>query len=118
MAVLESLDGTSWKGLVEAPAAVLVLGKSDCEACKAWSDELQRFLGSESEFAHVRFGKLLQDQRGLIEFKRENPWIAQLDVLPFNVIYRGGEKVGEFAGGGSERLANRLRRLVPAPPGA
>jgi len=117
MSRLEDLDGQSWKELVEGPASVLVLGKSDCAACARWSEELADFLSGDEgqkDFAHVRFGKLLLDQRGLVEFKRENPWISELDVLPYNVIYKQGEKVGEFAGSGSTRLANRLRRLLPA----
>ena len=48
----------------------------------------------------------------LIDFKRANPWVAGLDVLPFNVIYVGGEKKSEFAGSGVPRLENRLRMLL------
>ena len=48
---------------------------------------------------------------GLVGFKRANPWLADLDVLPYTVIYRGGEKVAEFAGGGIGRLTARLERL-------
>jgi hypothetical protein len=53
---------------------------------------------------------MVLDQRGLIELKA-NPWLAEVDVLPFNVIYVGGERVKTFAGGGLERLRNRLARI-------
>ena len=33
-------------------------------------------------------------------------------MLPFNVIYVGGEKQSEFAGSGIPRLENRLRMLL------
>lgn len=111
MAELEVLGPDSWRDFVAAPVAVLVLGKSDCEACSRWAEELGEFLADDEEFSDVRFGKLLLDQRGLIDFKKENPWIAGLDVLPFNQIYVSGECSKSFAGGGIDRLVKRLRRL-------
>jgi hypothetical protein len=112
MSKLEQLDGTSVADFLAAPAAVLMLGKSDCEACARWTEELEGFLAGDSEWADVRFGKLLLDKAGLIAFKRGNPWVAELDVLPFNVIYKSGEKQSEFAGSGVPRLENRLRMIL------
>jgi hypothetical protein len=109
---LEAIDGRSWEAFVAAPAAVLMLGKSDCEACKAWTAELEGFLAKDDRFSQVRFGKVLLDTPGLASFKRANPWLAGLDSLPFNVIYVKGERVKEFAGGGIERLVNRLERAL------
>jgi len=109
---LEKLEGTAWRDLVQAPVAVLVLGKSDCEACRAWSEEIEQFLAQGGEeTAGVRFGKIVLDERGLIDFKRANPWIAGLDVLPFTQIWVDGERSKSFAGGGIERLRNRLRSV-------
>ena len=112
MGRLEAIDKTNWRGFVSAPRAVLMLGKSDCEACNAWTKELEEFLASDEEWKDVRFGKIVLDKPGLIEFKRENPWIAELDVLPFNQIYLAGERSKSFAGSGVERLVNRLRSLT------
>jgi len=112
---LEMLDGNTWAAFVSAPAAVLMLGKSDCHACAAWTEELEGFLANDTEWRHVRFGKLLLDQRGLVDFKRSNPWIAHLDVLPHNVLFRSGERVAEFSGSGVERLTARLARVFDAP---
>jgi hypothetical protein len=47
----------------------------------------------------------------LASFKRANPWLAEVDVLPYTLIYRGGEKLAEFAGGGIGRLQSRLERV-------
>lgn len=109
---IEKLEGDRWREFIRAPVAVLVLGKSDCEACSAWSRELETFLEKDQEWRDVRFGKILLDERGLIDFKRANPWIAELDVLPFTQIYTAGERSKSFAGGGIERLVNRLRSLA------
>jgi len=112
MARLEAVDNKNWREFVASPRSVLMLGKSDCAACASWTEELQTFLESDEEWKDVRFGKILLDKPGLIDFKRANPWIAELDVLPFNQIYMGGERSKSFAGGGVERLVNRLRNLA------
>ena len=112
---LETIARENWEDFLAAPAAVLMLGKSDCPACAAWTEELTAFLEDDSEWTSVRFGKLLLDQPGLGSFKKANPWLAGLKDLPLNLIYIEGEKVKEFLGSGAERLANRLRRLL-APP--
>jgi hypothetical protein len=113
---LETVDGTNWEEFVRAPVAVLMLGKTDCEACARWAEELSQFLESDREFEQVRFGKLQLDRPGLVSFKRANPWVAELDSLPFNVIYADENRVKSFAGGGVERLANRLRRILASRP--
>ena len=111
MSRLEMIDKENWEEFLNAPLAVLMLGKTDCDACHQWTEELTAFLETDDEFKDVRFGKLLLDQRGLSGFKKVSPWLADVDVLPFNVIYRAGEKTKEFAGKGTERLVNRLNNL-------
>jgi len=108
---LEAIDGRNWEEFLAAPVAVLMLGKSDCPACAGWTDELTQFLDGDGEWRHVRFGKVLLDRGGLVAFKRAHPWIAELDVLPFTQIFVAGERAKSFAGGGIERLLNRLRQL-------
>ena len=109
---LERLDGSNWEAFVASPAAVLMLGKSDCAACAAWTAELEAFLEKDERWRHVRFGKLLLDKPGLISFKRANSWIAELHDLPTNVLYVNGRESKRFAGGGIERLVTRLERGV------
>ena len=108
---LEQIDGGNWKEFLQAPVAVLMLGKSDCEHCAEYTEELHAFLAADTTYADVRFGKILLDRGGLVGFKRANPWLADVDVLPYTLIYRGGEKVAEFAGGGIGRLQSRLERV-------
>ena len=92
-----------------------MLGKSDCEACAAWTAELERFLAVDGDWTHVRFGKMLLDHGGLVSFKRTHTWVAELDVLPFTQIFVNGERSKSFAGGGIERLLNRLRQVAAQP---
>jgi len=108
---LEAIDGANWETFLGSSWAVLMLGKSDCDNCNESTEKLHGYLGGADAPADVRFGKMLLDRGGLATFKRANPWLAEVDVLPYTLIYRGGEKVAEFAGGGVGRLQSRLDRL-------
>jgi hypothetical protein len=112
MSRLETVDGGNWREFVAAPVAVLVIGKTDCGACAAWSAELEQFLAADTEWADVRFGKMYVDRPGLIEFKRASPWLAEVDELPFNQIYVRGERGKSWPGGGVDRLVDRLRTVA------
>jgi hypothetical protein len=115
MGRLEAVEGGNWRDFIASPAAVLVIGKSDCPACATWSEELERFLAADAEWGRVRFGKMLLDKGGLIDFKRANPWLADVDELPLNVLYTRGERSKSWPGGGIDRLVSRLRNLEPEP---
>ena len=114
MSRLEIIDRENWREFLAAPAAVLMLGKSNCEACGKWAEELTAFLDSDEAWTHVRFGKLELDKGGMAEFKKENTWIAGLDDLPYNIIYANGDRKKEFLGSGVDRLVNRMQRVVPS----
>jgi hypothetical protein len=114
MTRLEAIDGTNWEAFLGAPLTVLMLGKSDCQHCAEFTEELHAFLADDRAYTDVRFGKMLLDRGGLAGFKRANPWLAEADVLPYTLIYRNGVKVAEFAGGGIERLQSRLERVRSA----
>lgn len=112
---LELLDRDTWREFLDSPAAVLMLGKSDCDACAAWTQELEAFLADDTEWAKVRFGKIELDRGGLAAFKKENPWIAEIKDLPYTLIYVNGERKKEFLGSGIDRLVNRMRRVIDSP---
>ena len=114
MGRLERVDGSNWRDFVAATVAVLMLGKSDCAVCAAWTEELEAFLAQDTEWTAVRFGKMLLDEGRLVDFKRANPWLAEVDVLPFNQIWVNGERSKSFAGSGVDRLVPRLRGLTGA----
>lgn len=110
MAELQDITPADLEAFLASPKAVLMLGKTDCAACAQWTTELNEYLGHDEEFSDVRFGKLILNQGRLGRWKKANPWLAEVDVLPYNVIYIDGEPVKRWAGGGLERLQNRLRR--------
>ena len=111
MSRLEALDGESWRDLLAAPTAVLVLGRSGCAACTLWLEELEAFLAADEAWTRVRFGWLLLDQPGLVGFKRANPWVAEVCELPTNRLCVEGEVRRTWLGGGVRRLEERLALL-------
>jgi hypothetical protein len=111
VATLEQLGRESWLEFLEAPRAVLIVGKSDCASCKAWAAELSAWLEGDEAIGDVRYGKLDLDQPGLVDFKRAHPWVSSLDSLPHTSIWTGGEKRKEWLGGGVARMVSRLSAL-------
>jgi hypothetical protein len=114
MSRLEKIDGTRWREFLAAPVAVLVLGKTTCPACQAYASELEEFLAGDARGPPVRFGKMVLDEGGLVDFKGASPWLADVDTLPFTHFSRYGDGWKEVAGGGVVRLRSRLDRL-PKP---
>lgn len=112
MPELEMLDRATWEDFLSAPVAVLMLGKNGCAACETWTEDLSAYLTNDDASEHVRFGKLLLDTPGLGRFKIAQPWVAEVDVLPFNAIFVNGERVKEWAGGNIDRMVNRLNRYL------
>ena len=112
---LELLGRETWHEFLSSPAAVLVLGKSDCDACAAWTQEVKAFLADDTEWTNVRFGKIELDLGGLAAFKKENSWLAEIKDLPYTLVYVNGEKKKEFLGSGIKRLVNRMHRVFDLP---
>jgi hypothetical protein len=116
MSRLEIVDGTTWRDFVAAPRAVLILAKTNCQHCADWSMELGAFLDTDMRFSDVRFGKMYLDKPGLADFKRGNTWLAEVDDLPFNLLYVKGERRKSWPGGGVGRLLSRLEETPASPP--
>ena len=105
---MESLNQSNWEEFLASPLSVLVLSKTDCQSCSEWFSELENYDIPEN----IRLGKLLLDAPGIGRFKIAQPWISQVDILPFNAIFTNGERKTQWAGGGIERLQNRLRHFL------
>ena len=90
------LDDDTIDRVVEAPHGALVLAKDDCDNCAAYEADIRR-LGDQGLLGDVVVGKLVLTQPGCRGFKRANPWLSEIDFLPYTVLYTSGEKVDEFA---------------------
>ena len=109
MVDVELLTKDNWQEFLKEPKAVLMLGKTTCEACKEWTADLKEWSDSPEG---IRFGKINLDEPGWGRFKLQEKWVSEVDVLPFNAIYIDGENKKSWAGGGLDRLSNRLNRFI------
>jgi hypothetical protein len=92
--------------VVGARHGALVLAKDDCENCAAYEAEI-RHLHEEGQLGDLVVGKMMLTQPGCRSFKRENPWLREVDVLPYTLLYASGEKVDEFAASKGTYLLER-----------
>ena len=109
MVDIKLLTKDNWQDFLKEPKAVLMLGKTTCEACKEWTADLKEWSDSPEG---VRFGKINLDEPGWGRFKLQEKWVSEVDGLPFNAIYIDGENKKSWAGGGLDRLSNRLNRFL------
>lgn len=112
MTIIEQLDADSWESFLSAPLAVLILSKTECSSCISLIEELNIWISTGTVPLNVRFGKILLDTPGMGAFKLAQPWVSEIDILPFNAIFINGEHVQEWAGGNLSRLQNQLERLL------
>jgi alkyl hydroperoxide reductase subunit AhpC len=98
--------------VLEADRAILVLTKSDCGYCAAYQAGIEGLLARD-ELDGLAVRKLVLDERGVVRFKRDNPWLAGVDVLPYTVLYRRGERIGGFAGSNAAYLLEWLGTVLP-----
>lgn len=90
-----------------ADLAVLVVTLTTCDACAVYeADVLDHWPGTG--MGEVALAKLVLDGPGLSRFQQENPWLAELDFLPYTLLYVRGVAVEEFATSHATYLLDRL----------
>jgi hypothetical protein len=108
---LEIINDGNWRGFMNAPASVLVLAISSCQACSEWRSELEDALAKRLFSPETRFGVIVLDSADTGDFKQENLWLDEVPGIPFTAIFQYGEPQTSFAGGGRARLERRLEGL-------
>ena len=87
---------------------MLTLGNSGCAACKEWKLELSQWEAPQD----FRIAEIQLDQPRFGRFKSTYPWVADIDILPFNVIFIEGEVVEQWSGGSLPHLEERLQHFM------
>jgi hypothetical protein len=104
---LLAITDRNLRELLDAPRAVLVIGKSDCGHCISYESEIVA-LQAAGRLDDVAIGKLLLDAPGSPRFKQENPWLGSLEALPHTLIFVDGEHVENFAASKGTYLVERI----------
>lgn len=95
---------------IKAERMALILARSNCNRCILYQAEVRQFL-EDGALGGTTVGALMLDQPGTSQFKRENLWLMSVDLLPYTLLYRRGQRVDGFAGGRGHVLLDRARRL-------
>ncbi len=112
MVVLEELDESTWEAFLNAPISVLMLSKNDCHSCLQLSKELTDWETIEPVHANIRFGKIMLDRSGMGRFKIAQPWVSNIDIMPFLAIFVNGERVMEWGGRNRSYLQNQILQIL------
>jgi len=96
--------------IVGARHGALVLAKEDCDNCAAYEAEIRR-LNEQGQLGDLVVGKLVLTRPGCRRFKRANPWLSEVDFLPYTLLYASGEKVDAFAASRGTYLLERMADL-------
>ena len=95
----------NWKDIISLPLSVVIFTKDDCQDCKKWIDKLH----DSEDFEEVNFAIMNLSDKGLGKIKIENPWISQIDILPFNVLFINGELRENWSGANEDRLIQIIK---------
>jgi peroxiredoxin (alkyl hydroperoxide reductase subunit C) len=109
-AVLRVTDTTIGAALA-AERAVLILTRGDCPNCAVYQAEIEA-AAARGDLAGIALAKLVLDEPGAARFKRDNPWLAGVDALPYTVLYRDGCPIDRFAASRGAYLLEQLRRSL------
>jgi hypothetical protein len=104
------VDDETVERVMGAPHGALVLAKDDCDNCAAYEAQI-RGLQDEERLGDLVVGKLMLTQPGSRNFKRANPWLSEVDDLPYTMLYASGEKVDEFAASKGRYLLERAEDI-------
>lgn len=108
IAEVRSLSSENWEKELDSGRKLLLIGNSSCQACVEWKNELVEWTPPDG----LAILEIQLDQPGLGRFKIEHPWIASIQILPFNAIFSDGEIVEQWAGSGTSRLEEKLLSIM------
>jgi hypothetical protein len=92
--------------VVGARHGALILAKDECGGCADYESEIRRLM-EDGRLGDLVVGKMVLTQPGARGFKRANPWLSEVDFLPYTLLYTSGEKVDEFAASKGNYLLER-----------
>lgn len=106
-AIFRDVDDATIGDLLAEERAVVILTKSTCGACARYHQDIARLM-DRGAFKGIAIGKLTLDRPGGARFKRDNPWVSEVSVVPYTVLYREGEPVNAFAASKASYLAEQI----------
>ena len=109
---LTQVTDANLQDVVDAQRGVLVLAKTDCGYCAGYEREILDLM-DQGVLPEVVVGKMYLDKPGSGRFKKGNPWLLGLDVLPFTLLFSRGQQMDAFAASRASYLRERIEDNLP-----
>jgi hypothetical protein len=106
---VNKVNDESLAALLGAERTVLVLTRGANVPSGSYLRELERQM-ADGELEGYGVARIVLDEPGAEQFKRDNPWLAAMHHLPFTLLYRGGRKVDAFATSSADYLLERIEQ--------
>ncbi len=106
---IQHIDDSNFEAFMEHDRVALLLTRSTCGNCVNYTQEIQELI-EKGRLEDLHIGKVILDQAGSVKLKKANPWIKDLDFVPYTVLYDKGQKVEEFAASRGDYL--RLKASI------
>ena len=104
IADITMLGDSNWDSFVNKKITLVIFEKSDCEQCEKLSNEIINDAGDYN----FDICKLRLDTPGSSQIKLSNPWISNIDILPFCVVFKEGQMTDSWAGSDFARIILRV----------
>lgn len=106
---IQRLDCFSVEDLLAEKQSVLILSNNHCNICKDWIKQLNQAIDEGRLPENIKYGILNINQKGLIPFKRENPWVEEAVCLPYTALLINGVFQLGIVGRNFEQLVMMLK---------
>lgn len=87
--------------------AVLILSTSHCGYCIEYQRDIKEYQ-EQGLLDEYSIGKMVLNEPGVSQFKRDNRWLAGLTFLPHTLLYHRGRVVDSFSTSRGPYLLERL----------
>ena len=74
----------------------LILARSTCNRCISYLGDVRQLL-DRGALGDTEVGVMMLDLPGVSQFRRQNPWLMNAELLPYTVLYRHGHRVDGFS---------------------
>jgi len=110
---VNTVNDESLAALLDAEQTVLILTRCANRPCDSYLQDIERQM-ADGELEGTNVAKIVLDEAGAEQFKRDNPWLATMHHLPFTLLYSGGRKVDAFATSSGDYLLERMAHAYDA----
>jgi hypothetical protein len=109
------INDVNCDAFLNAERAALIFTRNDCGSCSVYLGEVKE-ARKQGRLKATLLGEVVLDDPGALGIERRNPWLSQLEFLPYALFYKEGEKVDDFAASEAGYLLERIKEQFSMEP--